>query len=171
MVDRTAVKTELNTWLVEACRRERIKPPRLEVRFSSRCIWLEEHVRDDDRERILGYRQLHSYNGTKVWREGTSGSARSGRDERIALSVGFDAHDRHLVLLHELAHIICQRKYSLREGHTKRFWRVAKRLYEKAGLDMDRCADRERRVYPSSARVLGKIEAATQERQRLQPQM
>lgn len=58
---------------------------------------------------------------------------------KIKIRIGWDKKDQKLVLLHELAHWIADRKHqirgvSAREMHSQRFWDIAFRLYRKHRL-------------------------------------
>jgi hypothetical protein len=97
-------------------------------------------------------RKIHEY--TIKASVKSSGHAGFGK---IHVSAGSDEQDQRLVLLHELAHHITQkrqtvkRRYAYRprnkrvfEAHSIRFWRLAVELYERYDMDMDYAFNREK---------------------------
>jgi hypothetical protein len=62
---------------------------------------------------------------------------------KVHVTAGTDLQDQKLVLLHELAHHICNKRHK-REAHSIRFWRLAFELYERYGIDMQYAYEREK---------------------------
>jgi hypothetical protein len=61
-------------------------------------------------------------------RRATGGVIQYGPPHVIRISVHMSADDRLQTLLHEAAHAICHARYGAEEGHSRRFWAIARRL-------------------------------------------
>lgn len=157
---------ELTPLLEQAAQREREHPPALRIRRSSTTGYRSSKSdrQFSNREDLVSADLIVRKTGCHVDNKGmehewyqvlhrfTAGRAHINRDT-IYLTVGWDSDDRHLVLLHELAHIIEWRRRRNRK-HDKRFWRTAARLYRKAGISIDAAREREAKVYRRAALYL-----------------
>ena len=89
------------------------------------------------------------YGGSKkkpklIWRESkvkihTSGHCTYDRS-KICVTTGSDTFQHKMVILHEVAHVLCD----VKEHHGIQFWRTALDLYTHFGLDMAKVLHRER---------------------------
>jgi hypothetical protein len=61
-------------------------------------------------------------------RRATGGVITYGPPHVIRISSHMSPEDRLQTLLHEAAHAICHQRFGPEEGHSRRFWRVARRL-------------------------------------------
>ncbi len=61
-------------------------------------------------------------------RRATGGAITYGPPHVIRISSHMGAADRLQTLLHEAAHAICHVRFGSGEGHSRRFWQVARRL-------------------------------------------
>ena len=115
-VEKEIVKQSLREELKRVCKMLGEEPPELKVRFRSNPNLLRSQY--------------------------TSGYAYVERDV-ISMTMGVSDQDEWLwVLYHELAHIVEWRKHR-NHHHDRRFWRTAKGIYIKAGLDLSIPARRE----------------------------
>jgi predicted SprT family Zn-dependent metalloprotease len=73
-------------------------------------------------------------------RRATGGVIAYGPPHVIRISSHMSAADRLQTLLHEAAHAICHERFGPEEGHSRRFWQVARRLgvKRKAAPETDR---------------------------------
>lgn len=61
-------------------------------------------------------------------RRATGGVIQYGPPHVIRISAHMEPHDRLQTLLHEVAHAICHVRWGVDEGHSHRFWAVARKL-------------------------------------------
>ena len=61
-------------------------------------------------------------------RRATGGVIQYGPPHVIRISSHMAAEDRRQTLLHEVAHAVCHARYGAEEGHSRRFWGVAREL-------------------------------------------
>lgn len=61
-------------------------------------------------------------------RRATGGVIQYGPPHVIRISGHMSPEDRLQTLLHEVAHAICHKRYGPEEGHSRRFWSVAREL-------------------------------------------
>ena len=61
-------------------------------------------------------------------RRATGGVIQYGPPHVIRISAHMDPRDRIQTLLHEAAHAICHARWGAEEGHSRRFWAVARQL-------------------------------------------
>ncbi|HKC25875.1 MAG TPA: SprT-like domain-containing protein [Thermoanaerobaculia bacterium] len=61
-------------------------------------------------------------------RRATGGVIQYGPPHTIRISFHMSAEDRLQTLLHEAAHAICHARWGAEEGHSRRFWTIARRL-------------------------------------------
>jgi predicted SprT family Zn-dependent metalloprotease len=73
-------------------------------------------------------------------RRATGGAIQYGPPHLIRISGHMSAEDRLQTLLHEVAHAICHLRHGPEEGHSRRFWAVARQLgvERKAAPETDR---------------------------------
>jgi hypothetical protein len=73
-------------------------------------------------------------------RRATGGVIQYGPPHVIRVSAHMDPKDRVQTLLHEIAHAICHARWGAEEGHSGRFWVVARQLgvERKAAPETDR---------------------------------
>ena len=61
-------------------------------------------------------------------RRATGGVIQYGPPHTIRVSAHMSPEDRVQTLLHEVAHAICHARYGPEEGHSRRFWMIARQL-------------------------------------------
>lgn len=61
-------------------------------------------------------------------RRATGGVIQYGPPHTIRISAYMTSEDRLQTLLHETAHAVCHERYGVDEGHSRRFWVIAKQL-------------------------------------------
>lgn len=61
-------------------------------------------------------------------RRATGGVIQYGPPHVIRISAHMSTEDRRETLLHETAHAICHARYGAEEGHSPRFWAIARQL-------------------------------------------
>jgi SprT-like family len=73
-------------------------------------------------------------------RRATGGVIQYGPPHVIRISAHMDGEDRLQTLLHETAHAVCHARHGADEGHSSRFWSVARQLgvKRKAAPETDR---------------------------------
>ncbi len=75
-------------------------------------------------------------------RRATGGVIQYGPPHVIRVSAHMSAADRRQTLLHETAHAICHDRWGVEEGHSSRFWEIARELgvTRKSAPETDRLA-------------------------------
>jgi predicted SprT family Zn-dependent metalloprotease len=75
-------------------------------------------------------------------RRATGGVIQYGPPHVIRVSAHMSASDRRETLLHETAHAICHDRWGVEEGHSSRFWEIARELgvTRKSAPETDRLA-------------------------------
>jgi predicted SprT family Zn-dependent metalloprotease len=75
-------------------------------------------------------------------RRATGGVIQYGPPHVIRVSAHMSARDRRETLLHETAHAICHDRWGVDEGHSSRFWEIARELgvTRKSAPETDRLA-------------------------------
>ena len=100
-------------------------------------------------------------------RRATGGVITYGPPHVIRISSHMEAADRLQTLLHEAAHAICHDRFGPAEGHSSRFWQVARRLGVKRGTAPE--TDRLRAVRAANARYAYRCPGCTHEWTRKSP--
>lgn len=117
--------------IVKVCKDHKRWPPTTE--------WKERGKREEHRWKYMP-------DGTRITiLAPSSSSGTTWSSNRIRIRAGSDLQDQKLVLLHELAHHILNKgKAGRRAHHSLRFWRLAFKLYQTYGMDMDYAYQREK---------------------------
>lgn len=100
-------------------------------------------------------------------RRATGGVITYGPPHVIRVSSHMSAEDRRQTLLHETAHAICFARWGVAEGHSPRFWSIARKLgvARKAAPETERL----RRVREANARYAYRCPGCTEEWTRRKP--
>ena len=100
-------------------------------------------------------------------RRSTGGVITYGPPHVIRISSHMSAEDRLQTLLHESAHAICHERWGAGEGHSRRFWQVARRLGVKRKAAPE--TDRLQAVRAANARYAYRCPGCTHEWTRRKP--
>ena len=100
-------------------------------------------------------------------RRATGGVITYGPPHVIRVSSHMSAEDRLQTLLHESAHAICHERWGAEEGHSSRFWRIARRLGVKRKAAPE--TDRLRAVREANARYAYRCPGCAHEWTRRRP--
>ncbi len=112
--ERTAVPRQLDLFAAEP-------PTRAQVRAEERRL----QDRYDELSVLLG---LPPARIVLSGRRATGGVIQYGPPHVIRISLHMAPEDRDQTLLHETAHAVCFQRYGVDEGHSPRFWAIARSL-------------------------------------------
>lgn len=100
-------------------------------------------------------------------RRATGGVIQYGPPHVIRISAHMQPHDRLQTLLHEAAHAVCHERWGAEEGHSPRFWVIARRL----GVERKAAPETEklREVRAANARYSYRCPGCTAEWTRRKP--
>ena len=111
----------------------KIKPV-LNWRDSKRSVWSSGQAWHPSKKAYYRYKDNRTTNGWDYKR--VKYTARY----KITITAGSQSQDQRLVLLHELAHVICPKNVN----HGAVFWRKAWELYKRYGVDLEYALNREK---------------------------